>query len=40
MKKTSTLLLAALLNLAAATAAEVWQEAEDFTASNLSLIHI
>lgn len=34
MKKTCTLLLAALLNLAAATAAEVWQEAEDFTASN------
>ena len=34
MKKTCTLLLAALLNLAAATAAEVWREAEDFTASN------
>ena len=34
MRKTCTLLLAALLNLAAATAAEIWQEAEDFTASN------
>ncbi|PVY39580.1 hypothetical protein [Victivallis vadensis] len=34
MSKPCTLLLAALLNLAAATAAEIWQEAEDFTASN------